>query len=264
MLSHEQIRQFHTFGFLVFRNLFSEDELNIIKDEFEKAMDSAYNHDPFDGSRRHWLPMLSSETPFFSNLPEDRRFCDVAEQLYGDDVYCIVSDANRYVGNTAWHPDHNADTSKDCYGVKFAYYLEPVNSETGALRIIPGSHKLQLHNDLQDSINQLGLDICDVPSYICISNPGDVVAFDLRCWHASWGGKEDRRMCTIVYYSNPKTSEEEKATRNRAKSSANTPKQFNLLNIPIYHPDWIANPTGSKKREYWIERLSELGFCNPL
>jgi len=81
MLSHEQIRQFHTFGFLVFRNLFSEDELNIIKDEFEKAMDSAYNHDPFDGSRRHWLPMLSSETPFFSNLPEDRRFCDVAEQL---------------------------------------------------------------------------------------------------------------------------------------------------------------------------------------
>lgn len=40
--------------------------------------------------------------------------------------------------------------------------------------------------------------------------------------------------------------------------------QFHLLNIPIYHPDWIANPSGSKKREYWIKRLCELGFCDPV
>ena len=41
-------------------------------------------------------------------------------------------------------------------------------------------------------------------------------------------------------------------------------RQLNLLNILIYHPDWIANTTGSKKREYWIERLSELGLYNPI
>ena len=48
--------------------------------------------------------MMGPETPFFTNIPEDPRFSEVAEQLYGDDVFFIVSDANRYVGNTSWHP----------------------------------------------------------------------------------------------------------------------------------------------------------------
>ena len=46
--------------------------------------------------------------------------------------------------------DHNADPTQDCYGVKFAYYLEPVDAESGALRLIPGSHKNPLHEDLRE------------------------------------------------------------------------------------------------------------------
>ena len=137
--------------------------------------DAAYRHAPFDGTHRHWLPMMGPETPFFTNIPEDPRFSEVAEKLYGDDVFFVVSDANRYVGNTGWHPDHNVDPTKDCYGVKFAYYLEPVDAETGALRLIPGSHKNPLHGDLRENLNELGLEICDVPGYVCKSEPGDVV-----------------------------------------------------------------------------------------
>ena len=40
-----------------------------------------------------------------------------------------------------------------------------------------------------------------------------MVAFDVRCWHGSWGGAVDRRMCVLVYYNNPKTPEEAAATQ---------------------------------------------------
>ena len=48
--------------------------------------------------------MLGPQTPFFAHLPEDPRFYQVAEQLYGDDVFGMAADANRYVGDTRWHP----------------------------------------------------------------------------------------------------------------------------------------------------------------
>ena len=263
MLTEQQIKHFDTWGFLIFRQVFSQDELKTIHKEFEAAMEAAYQHAPFDGTHRHWLPMLGPETPFFANLPEDPRFSGVAEQLYGDDVFFCISDANRYVGNTGWHPDHNVDPTKDCYGVKFAYYLEPVDAETGALRLIPGSHKNPLHNDLRENLNELSLEICDVPGYVCKSEPGDVVAFDMRCWHASWGGSDDRRMCTVVYYNNPKTPVEDAATRERARSNAKSPEHFNRPGASLYDPHWIANSEGSEKRQRWIDRLDELGFLDP-
>ena len=38
MLTQEQINHFQTFGFLTFRQLFSQDELKAINAEFEAAM----------------------------------------------------------------------------------------------------------------------------------------------------------------------------------------------------------------------------------
>lgn len=262
MLTEQQIIHFQTFGFLVFRGVFTPSELTTINAEFEGAMESAYRHAPYDGTRRHWVTMMRPETPFFAALLEDPRFCEVTEQLYGEDVFAVVSDANRYVGNTGWHPDHHADTAVDCYGVKFAYYLQPVGANSGALRVIPGSHKNPLHTELRQNMSKFGLDICDVPGYVCESEPGDVVAFDLRLWHASWGGSNDRRMCTLVYYNNPKTPEEEAATRKRATSNAKTPAQFNRPNDPLYHPHWVANPEGNPKRQQWVNRLQALGFLD--
>ena len=142
MLTQEQINHFQTFGFLTFRQLFSQDELKTINTEFEAAMTEAFRDDPFDGTRRHWLITMGPDTPFLASLLEDPRFCDAAEQLYGEDVFGIASDINRYVGDTRWHPDTG---SLDQYGVKFAYYLQPVTAETGALRLIPGSHEPTFH-----------------------------------------------------------------------------------------------------------------------
>ena len=56
---------------------------------------------------------------------------------------------------------------------------------------------------------QLAIDAVDsIPGYACESDPGDVVAFDLRMYHASYGGSRDRHMCSVVYYVDPNTPQE--------------------------------------------------------
>ncbi len=257
MLRDQELLHFETFGFVVMRNLFDAKELAVLRTEFDKRMASAYRHAPFDGTTRHWVPMLGPSTPFFAGLLEDRRLCGVAEQLYGPDTIGIIADANRYVGDTKWHPDTGSFHQN---GVKFAYYLESVDAETGALRVIPGSHKQPFHDELRKVMPTLNLDISAVPAFTCTSEPGDVVAFDLRTWHASYGGSDDRSMCTCVYYNNPGTPEEIEATQSQARNSGSTSTQFNRPDDPLFDPDWIANRGASQKRQQWLDRMSELGY----
>ncbi len=262
MLTDQQLLHYQTFGFVILRRLFDSEEMATISEEFERGLNAAYAHASFDGSERQFVTMLGPETPFFQGILEDPRFCEAAEQFYGDDVLGMSSSANRYVGDSSWHPDHNINPAKDCFGVKFAWYLEPVGADSGALRIIPGTYRNPFHDEVQKTLTELKQEIDEVPCYVCESEPGDVIAFDMRCWHASCGGAAGRRMCTAVYYNNPKTPIEEAAARIRASSSLKAPAQYNRPNDPLYHPHWVANPGGSKKRQGWIDRIGELGFLD--
>lgn len=262
MLTQHELLHFETFGFVILRDLFTDEEMKTLSDEFETGLAAAYDHRPFDGTERHWTMMMGPETPFFASLLDDRRFYEPAEQLYGEDAFGVGCDANQYVGDTHWHPDHRIDPKDDCFGVKFAFYLDPVDGTSGALRLIPGSHKSPFHEEVRSSLERLKLPVADVPSCICSSNPGDVLAFDMRTWHASAGGATGRRMSTCVFYNNPRTEAEEAATRKRAESSRKTPARFHRFDEPLYHPDWVANPTGNPRRRRWIERMVELGFLD--
>ena len=87
MLTEQQYKLFQTFGFLILSKLFSQEELQTIETEFEHGLKKAYFDNPFDGTCRHWTTMMGAETPFFAHLLEDSRFCQVAEQIYGEDGY---------------------------------------------------------------------------------------------------------------------------------------------------------------------------------
>ena len=264
MLSPEQVAHFQTFGFVVLPQVFTATERQIIDVEYETGLNLAYKDLAFTGEKRHWAMMLGPATPFFAGLLEDPRFCGIAEQLYGEDVFAVGCDANRYVGDSSWHPDHNADPTKDCYGIKIAFYLDPVDGQNGALRVIPGSHCNPLHEAVRENLQAMDLGVDAVPAHVCVSQPGDAVAFDLRLWHASWGGLAGRRMCTVVYYKNPETPAEEEAARNRGASSRKTPAQFDQPDDPVHSPHWMANHGGSEKRRRWLERLQQLGFIDPV
>ena len=260
MLTDVQLEHFRTLGFVVLRNFFTDDEVETLRDEYESELNFVYADQPFTGEKRYWTQMLHPRTPLFASLLEDDRLCGIAEQMFGSDVLGIGADANRYVGDTQWHPDHAADPDEDSFGVKFAFYFDTVDADSGALRVIPGSHHRIFHYQLRASFKSLELGIADVPAHVCAANPGDVVAFDMRCWHASCGGADGRRMSTCVYYNNPKGDAEEAAARKRAAGSKNTPEQFGRPGSPLYPPEWLANPQRSSKRQRWLERMAQLGY----
>ncbi len=247
---------YNTFGYVVLRGVFSTTELDAIREEFDFMLTDQYSHTPYDGSVRHWTPMMDEDTPFLANLMEDVRFFSVAKQLYGDDVLGVIVDGNRYTGDTHWHRD---TATVHQYGVKFAFYLQPVDVGTGALRVIPGTHRLPNDDEFAQGVRSMHGE--SVPATALPSEPGDVVAFDIRLWHASFGSSEDRQMCTVVYYANPKNPDELEALRNQGARNVEAGiKSFKPKRRYIYSKKWASNPTDSSPRQCWIDRLTEVGY----
>ena len=264
MLTEEQLHYFKAFGFVIMRSVLSEDELERIQAEFDRRAAVVSSHEPFDGTKRHNFNMMGDATPFFASLMEDSRFAETALQMYGD-VLGRGADGNRYVANTYWHNDPGCP---EAYGVKCAIYLQPVRADSGALRLIPGSHKRPWFDQLderppiryawvrQDHARAEADDVIkSVPGYACESDPGDVVAFDDRLYHASVGGSNDRQMCDITYLTYPKTPQEVAATIALAKDyMTERDNSTDPWNPRRTAPDeWLANRAGHPRRQRWID-----------
>lgn len=264
MLTQKQQQHFDSFGFVLLRRLFSPAEMDVLRREFIVGLEAKYRHAPFDGTRMHHTYLMESNTPFFASLLEDDRIVSVAELLGGSDILGINSTGNRHVGNTPWHADTD---SYHQYGVKFVFYFDPLTASSGALRVVPGSHRQPFFNRMREftKSHQSPDAIQDVPAYSIESEPGDVIVFDHRLSHASCGGTDDRRLGAVVYYHNPATPEEEKALRwafhKRKKSDL---EKFDLLVGPWYDADWWSAPEASPRRLRWRQRLEFLDFFSPL
>ncbi len=260
VLTAQQIGFFKSFGYLAMRQVLRPDELAAIGREFESAM--AWQHpEGYDRTKRHNAVLMDEDTPTFAALREDERFLRPASQLYGEDVLGVCVDGNRYVGDTGWHPDSSTPFQ---YGVKFCIYLQSVGERTGALRVIPSSYRsCPWTPEFQDTI--YGMPLAEVPAVAIPSEPGDIVAFDFRTWHASLGGAADRRMCTLCYYANPKTQEERDEMRRRGEQNIEALKIAGVGSPRpyLYSARWMSNPGHSPHRRRWIERLSELGYFAP-
>jgi len=192
MINDEQLSFFEEFGFLVLRKLFRADEIAAIAKEVEITIQELY-HGADRGTHGKWTPLQGPSTPFNGSLLEDPRFYDMARQLFGDSVIGLMSDALLWTGDTGWHRDRDVPGNTNT-GLKFLYYLDPLIAETGALRVVPGSHKEPFHDDIPKAaplclppashhymhqVKALTVQPDDVmlPSVIAETEPGDVIAF---------------------------------------------------------------------------------------
>ena len=268
MLTERQILQFHTFGFLVLRQILTPDELRSVNEEYENGYSKKDKCDLISGARRqlNWSN-FGSDSPGIASLLEDPRFCEIAEQLFGDDVVGVDSNSNHYAGNRSpWHPD----LTGHLYGFKFVFYLSPIGANSGALRVIPGSHrpafsdaigKLRFKDDHSDSRDDPGFAVNEVPCSICETEPGDAVLFHYHLWHASWGGSKDRRMFSLQYYKNPKTPEEKAAMQAWAGSFRDDQNKPGRIDTQ-YPQCWLANPRNNPRRARWIDWLRQYQFID--
>ena len=145
MLTSEQILHFETFGFLVVKKVFYNDEMKNITTVFEKGMSDDRNGRPFDGEERQSIFGMVERNAELVDLVVDKRIYGSISQLFGPGFIWTASDGNFCVGETQSHPDRHDRTWPL---INVALYLDSVSKDTGCLRVIPGSHKVPCHSDL--------------------------------------------------------------------------------------------------------------------
>ncbi|SEO75601.1 phytanoyl-CoA dioxygenase family protein [Paenibacillus sp. OV219] len=195
-LTKEQLAFFDTFGFIKLSGLLKAD-ITWITEEFEAVFPML--EEKHDGSKRTMIVPFADQREKLCSLIDDARIAGIAKSLLGDDFNYMGSDGNYYTGDTGWHRDGENRARRH---VKIALYLDTLDGSSGALRVIPGSHRLddQFGVDVKrvsGSQAALGVAGPDVPSVALDVVPGDVLVFDHNLFHASFGGSSHRRMFTL-------------------------------------------------------------------
>ena len=202
-LTQQQHNFMETFGFLHFPGLI-EDRIEAVIDAFEAVWAGhGGGHDgrPHDGTARSCIVPFAGQSEYLSSLLDDPRIDGILGSLLGDDYVYLGSDGNYYVGDTGWHSDGGWPRPIVYY--KIAFYLDRLTRDSGAIRVIPGSHRYgegyaeALQAGVRESEEAWGVSGDQVPAVAVETAPGDVVVFHQGTKHSAWGGGDRRRMFTL-------------------------------------------------------------------
>ncbi|HEU5391481.1 MAG TPA: phytanoyl-CoA dioxygenase family protein [Streptosporangiaceae bacterium] len=269
MLTTSQVDHFRTFGFIVLRGYLA-DRISALRAETDAAIRDAYaatyDERVIDGISGHYLPMASRLTPVSTSLVcDDPRLIDAAEQLLGGPVIPECPEGVLYFSEAGWHTDDGIGVR----GVKFAVYVDQLTGDTGALRLVPGSHhpeqnaRLAAYSRRGPDRSEAEAAACQAsfPGFIADTAPGDGIAFDLHTWHASFGGR-DRLAWTAVYQRCPQTGPEcDRTLRSVHDSLEQAFRGFDRTRYPVWR-DWLAGAAAHPRRAGVIERMRQAGVLD--
>ena len=257
-LNEQQLRFFHTFGYLHVGQLFSADEIGWITREFETALNTFGGGDKHDGSKRTMLLAPCDRTARLCTLVDDSRIVGIASAILGEDFNYAIGDGNYYAGDTGWHPDGNWGQLFAC---KIAFYLDPVARDSGCLRVIPGSHKPEHYiraNKIHpgQALEDFGIAPRDFPGNVALeSKLGDIVVFNHDLYHAAFGGSARRRMFTMNLTRQGKTPEDIKLVRDYV--SHHSAGGYNVaLGAGMYTP--IMLDTAGEARKVHLRQCAQI------
>jgi hypothetical protein len=270
MLTTDQVDHFRTFGFAVLRGYLA-DRAAVLRAEADAAIRDAYaatyDERVIDGISGHYLPMAGRLTPASASLVcDDPRFTDAAGQLLGGPVIPECPEGVLYFAEAGWH----ADDGIGVRGVKFAAYFDELTADTGALRLVPGSHHPEQNARLaayskrrrpaRDGAGFAAYQ-ASFPGFVAATSPGDVIAFDLHTWHASVGGR-DRLAWNAVYLRCPETDDERDRTLRSAHDGFEQAyRGFDSGRYPVWR-DWLGGAAARPGRAPVIERMRRAGVLD--
>ena len=198
-LTPHQIQFMDTFGYLHLPGLLN-DRIEEIDEAFEELL-RLHGSDNHDGQSRFYMVPFLNHSEYLCTLLDDERIDGIAAELLGESYQFWCSDGNYYAGNTGWHSDTAWPEPIRYY--KMAFYLEPLTRDSGAVRVIPGSHKYgdeyaeALQQQVRKTEQSWSIHGHEVPAVAVETEPGDVVVFNQGTKHSSWGGGQWRRMFTL-------------------------------------------------------------------
>ena len=216
MLSAGQVAHFKSFGFLFIPQLFSAEETAEITATADNLWLKLRNGQPLDPEQGQGEGNFIEQDETLTKMVTDDRIYEAAECILGPGFVWAGSEGNVTVNSEhPWHPDRPGDHDEVSYTrLKINLYLDPIREENGCLRVIPGSHRMPLHRDIEpDSMHQQrGLPVRpfdvpgpNMPSVSLESNPGDAIFFNQSIWHAIFNGWAGRRYIALKFAARPQT-----------------------------------------------------------
>jgi len=216
----QQAAFFHTFGALKVPGLFAAD-IELIIDGFEEMfrtfpavqVDPKFSlHRPISDEMETPRHVIDEEFIERSSklawLRDDPRITDLAQALLGEYVY-DGSAGNLFNSYIRWHSDHFNQPVPPEMHVHFAFYLDVLDAESGAFRVMPGTnhpgpfrasiYDEDRHATPQNLEGRFGLAEKDLPCWAIAVEPGDLVVFNDAILHSNYNGGERRRMFSLQF-----------------------------------------------------------------
>jgi hypothetical protein len=225
------VESFRAFGFAVLRQFFDPRPLAM---EVDRVLSDGLLRQPPHGGeiRFQYVPMMTAETPVSLSLLD--RLGAVAEAWFDRPVLPTRAKGTRYFGETPWHVDSELPVaSLGCLA-----YLEPTADDSGALRLVPGSHH-QRFNEALRGVCAVAVRDPSLPSHVVATDPGDVILMDEHVLHAAFGGGV-RRQWRVDYLGVPVGVEESVLTKSYFDGlyEREWDGGYDVDRFPSYGPDW--------------------------
>ena len=149
--------QFFSEGYLLVKNVFSKDEMNIIKKKIESInefnlrlniIQEKQNNNEHPSFDTIFVWNDTDGNDIFSKLGKSNKILNRMSQIYDDDVYCYHNKITlKYPGVVGFNP-HQDYYYWNIFGVQFPeahasfIAIDKCDSENGCLQIIPKTHLL--------------------------------------------------------------------------------------------------------------------------
>ena len=231
MLTPSQIAHFNTFGFLILPQAFTPAEMQDIINESNDLWHQDRHNQTATG-HQHIVPFVEM-CPLLAQLPEDDRIYQPVEQLLGPGFVWGGSEGNKGSFNETndhqWHSDRAGELELQYTRIKIMLYFQPMHKDNGALRLIPGSHHPNFHQQLlvlqpqqqETSFGAFGVPGPELACFPVEVAPGDIVLFNQYLFHGVYGKQDGRSYIAIKFAARP-TCQNHIASLKKHKQDAST------------------------------------------
>jgi ectoine hydroxylase-related dioxygenase (phytanoyl-CoA dioxygenase family) len=205
-------RTFEEQGYVIFRDVLDQDLIAEARDHLDWLMKK---HPDLRPERLNYS--LVPNDPFWVRLVSDDRLLDIAEQFIGPNIGLFAS---HYIAKppkeglpVLWHQDGSYWPLDPMEVVTLWLAVDPSVPENGCMRVIPGTHKLTLHeNEDRPEIASVlgsGMDETKVDREHAVDielQPGDVSVHHPNIIHGSEGNTSDMRRAGLTIRYIPTTT----------------------------------------------------------
>lgn len=209
VLTQHQVDFFKVFGYLKLPGLFAKEIADIqqsfaavFKQHSQDIVD--WTHPTHENRNRQFISPFLEKDPLLNTLIEDSRTQSILSKIIGEDYLYRSSDGSIFNCGTLFHRD-SYGANLQYLNIKMGLYLDEVDEQSGALRVIPGSHHSgdkycrSLNRNLIETPTAFDRPINELPVSILASKPGDLLLWDYRIIHGACYRGNSRRMIAIEF-----------------------------------------------------------------